>query len=281
MMANRTKPSVEKLIRGYLGFCEGRGKAALTISSYGSDLHQFKNWLEERGLDFYSLRAKDFDLYLSDLRKEGKRVNTQRRKLLSARALYRYAFTRKKLDLHPALHVKAPERKERLPWIPNRDEVNRLISRCGGEGALAVRSRLIVRVLCETGMNVSELCSLEWRDCQGDQLTVQGKRKRVLRISQELRDLLAAWRMLHSGKHLFPGFNRFGPTSLRLTNRGVEVLFRRLSTGLPRLHPKALRHHAVMAWLVEGVADTEIRRRLGVNPLWSLDLYRRALERTV
>lgn len=275
-MAKRTKPSIEKLIRGYLGFCEGRGKASLTISSYESDLLHFKDWLKARKLNFYSLQQKHFDLYLADLRKEGRRVNTQRRKLLSARALCRFAFTRKKIPA--AIVVKAPERKEKLPWIPSREHLDQAVDHFSG--ALGLRNRLLVRLLAETGMSLSEMCALEWRNWDGDRLMIQGKRKRSLTISTEVQELLAGWRKAYGGKHLFPGFNRFGPTSLRMTNRGVELLFRDLARakGLPHLHPKSLRHHAVMSWLKAGVAEKEIRLRLGVNPLWSLEPYRRAME---
>ncbi len=276
-MANRTKPTVEKLIRGYLGFCEGRGKAALTISSYEGDLLYFRDWLKNRDLDFYSLRPKDLELYGADLRKNGLRVNTQRRKLLSARALYRYAFVRKKIP--EALSVKAPDRKEKLPWIPGAVELERVLSQLG-EGPLGLRNRLILVLLAETGMNLQELCSLEWRDWENDQLHIQGKRKRSMKISAQVQELLGRWRSAHQGKHLFPGFNRFGPTSIRMTSRGVELVFHGLAKAakLPRLHPKSLRHHAVIRWLQEGVADQEIRQRLGVNPLWSLEPYRRALD---
>src|SRR3990167_5407808 len=103
-------PTLEKLMKSYLGFLQGTGKAFLTVSSYRGDLEVFKNFLMKYSLDFYEIKARDFAIYEQFLRNEGMRTNTRRRKLITAKALYRYAFTRKYITSSPAKFLKTPQR---------------------------------------------------------------------------------------------------------------------------------------------------------------------------
>jgi integrase len=199
---------------------------------------------------------------------------------LSAKALVKYAVSRKKLAPSSVLYVKAPDRLERLPWIPLPADWKKISSRLEAKTPLGLRNRLAVRLLAETGITVAELCGLRWDQVAGAKLTLEGKRPRELKLSPELVRGLQNWRKANKGKHLFPGFNRHGATSEKMTTRGVELFFRRLAmdSGYPHLKPKTLRHLAIANWLRENMAETEIQKRLGVHPNYSLDAYRKHLE---
>lgn len=269
--------SLEKMMRGYLGFLVGTGKSALTVSSYRGDLLVFQEFLRERKLEFTALKAKDFDDYQFFLRKRGLRANTRRRKLITARALYRYAVTRKKIASSPARFIKPPARVERLPWIPVSADLQRFLEGIDLKSPLGLRNQLIVRLLAETGLSLSELCFLQWEQLRGLQLQVTGKKSRSVGIGKALAHDLARWKkQLEGHRFLFPGYNRFGLTSPRMTPRGVEILFRELGkrTGLPGMKPKSLRHYAVMAWLPV-LTDKEIQAKLGVTNTYSLQPYRK------
>jgi hypothetical protein len=62
-----------------------------------------------------------------------------------------------------------------------------------------------------------------------------------------------------------------------MTPRGVELFFRHLAkqSGFRSLKPKTLRHFAIASWLRAGIAETEIHRRLGVHPSYSLHAYQK------
>jgi integrase len=210
----------------------------------------------------------------------GLKTNTRRRKILSAKALVRYAVSRKKLVPSAVRFVKAPERLERLPWIPLPRDWEKIRGSFRLETPLGLRNALLAELLAETGLTVAELCALRWEQVKGRKLEVEGKRPRRLQISEQAAARLGAWRAHSQGKFLFPGFNRHGVTSERMTSRGVELIFRRLakSTGFRQLKPKTLRHFAIASWLRENQAEAEIQRRLGVHPHFSLDAYRKHLQ---
>lgn len=265
-----------KILRSYLGFLEGTGKSHLTIASYRGDLDVFRAFLEEEKLSFEGLNHGDFDRYHDFLIRRGLKTNTRRRKLITARSLCRYALTRKKIDFSPAQFVKPPERIEKLPWIPKPEEYEQFLLSLPVSSPYMMRNRLLVEMIAETALSVSELCVLRWQDFQGRSVSVPGKRTRRLDLSAELTESLEKWRNLNPGQNVFPGYNRHGIATERMSPRGVELLFHNLAkkTGFMELTPKTLRHFAIVEWLRDGTEDKEIQRRLGVSASYSLQNYR-------
>ncbi|RZA06402.1 MAG: hypothetical protein EOP11_10480 [Proteobacteria bacterium] len=276
------KPAYAKLVKGYMGFLTGTGKSLSTISSYQGDLNLLENFLAERKKDFYHLVPRDFEAYEYWLQNQGLKINTRRRKILSAKSLVKYAVSRKKMALSDVQFVRAPERLERLPWIPLPKDWEKLKSALPKGTTLSLRNTLLVHMLAETGLTVAELCALRWDQLSGGETTLEivGKHPRTLRLSEEVSSWLREWREKNTGKHLFPGFNRHGVTSSKMTPRGVELFFRQLAkaAGLKFLKPKTLRHFAIATWLSENIAENEIQRRLGVHSNYSFDAYRKHLE---
>lgn len=275
------KSSYAALVKGYIGFLTGTGKSISTISSYRGDLDLFEKFLQERKRDFYKLIPRDFDSYQIWLERQGLKTNTRRRKVLSAKALVKYAVSRKKVAQSAILYVKAPERLERLPWIPTPAEYSEVLSVIETRSLTGLRNWLVVQLLAETGQTLAELCALRWDQIGDEEITLDtGKRPRKLRIRADTDLQLREWKLRNPGKHLFPGFNRHGITSEKMTPRGVELFFRKIAkaTGHRHLKPKTLRHYCIVEWLREGVAESEIQRRLGVHPNYSLLQYRKVLE---
>lgn len=273
--------SFEKLLKSYLGFLEGTGKSASTIQSYRGDLLLLRDFFEKERFDFAKMSAGDFERYLYFMERMGLKTNTRRRKILTARGFYRYALSRKKLLSSPAQFLAPPKRLERLPWIPKKEEWERVLSLLPGkEDRLSFRNRLIVRLLEETGLSIAELCSLAWDQVSGRNLEVRGRKARRLRLSAALAAELLAYRKKSTGRYLFPGFNRYGITTAKMTPRGVELLFKDLAkrSGFKAFKPKTLRHYAVLRWLGEGLPNAEVLRRLGVRANYPLDAYRKLLK---
>jgi integrase/recombinase XerD len=279
--ATAARPPYAKLVRGYMGFLTGTGKSLATISSYRGDLDLFEKFLREKKRDFYRLSPRDLEAYHVWLEKQGLKTNTRRRKILSAKALVKYAVSRKKLAPSTVQYVRAPERLERLPWIPSREEFTKVLSVCEPKAPLALRNWLLVKLLSETGLSLAELCVLRWDQCNDSGVAVEGKRPRRLAIEAATAQRLKEWRDKNPGKHIFPGYNRHGITSEKMTPRGVELFFRVLArtSGFRFLKPKTLRHYCVVEWLREGLTDAEVQKRLGVHPTYSLHAYRKVLER--
>ena len=240
----------------------------------------FKDFLTTKKKSFIAIAPKDFDAFHYFLQKKGLKTNTRRRKLITARSLYRYALIRKKIPFSPAKFIRPPERLERLPKIPTKGEYQKLISMIPLRSSIALRNRILVQILGETGISVSELCALSWKNFSEKEVSILGKKTRKIKISSELKNMLKKWHKENRGKYIFPGFNRHGVTTEKMTPRGVEILFRQLAkkASLPKLMPKSLRHYIILEWLRQKIDEKEILRRLGVSSSYSLHAYKKLLE---
>ena len=147
-----------------------------------------------------------------------------------------------------------------------------------GEGRLALRNRVLLCTLLETGCLVSEVARLQFDqfDFERGVLEVQGKAARSIPISQQLLAQVASLRESGPGRFLFLGFNRFGPLAATpVTPRGVEMLVKAHASrlGAPELTPRVIRHSVVVAWARSGVEIPVIRERLGLKTDYAFRAY--------
>ncbi|MCO5144489.1 MAG: tyrosine-type recombinase/integrase [Oligoflexia bacterium] len=269
-------------MRHYLGFLKGRSKSTSTISSYKTDLELLEKFLQKKKKDFFQLRAKDFSQYEIWLEQQGLKTNTKRRKLITAKALVRYAVSRKKMSGERITFFRPPNRHERLPWIPGKEVYDKVFNSIEAEKVpIGKRNRLLVAMISELALQAAELCSLRWEHIQGKTLDLKTKKGRSLTLSSHLQDLLKDWKKQnHKGDYIFPGFNRHGIRTAKMTPRGLEKIFSLLAkqNNFPELKPKTLRHYAILQWLEAKTPETEIRRRLGVTSTYSLKPYLKVYE---
>lgn len=274
-------PTFDQMVKSFLGFLVGTKKAKLTVSSYKGDLALLKKYFQAKKLNFNKLGPNSLQSYDQFMIKQGLKTNTRRRKILVAKALFRYAVRRKKLNISPAQFIKPPARREVLPWIPTRQEVGTLIEAVPHKTELGQRNKIIFKLLAHTGVTLSELCSLRWEDFENGKIEVKGKRLRTITLTNELAGELKEWKAHTKGKFIFPGFYRHGLFTEKMTPRGVELSMHGLANqlGYPKFKPKSLRHFAILSWLHEGIAETEILRRLGVRKHYPLAQYQKYLEK--
>src|SRR5690606_5943646 len=118
----------------------------------------------------------------------------------------------------------------RLPWIPTSDEFANVLGIIETKSLTGLRNWLVVQLLAETGLTLAELCALRWHQLGDEVITLDtGKKPRKLKIAADTDLRLREWKLRNPGKHLFPGFNRHGITSEKMTPRGVELFFRKIA----------------------------------------------------
>jgi len=115
------------------------------------------------------------------------------------------------------------------------------------DAPLGLRDRAMLELFYSSGLRLSELCALRWRDLQLDEglVTVLGKgaRQRIVPVGSHARRALHEWRAVRGGDEdspVFPGRGG-GP----IGPRAVQVRMRQLARrqGLfKRVHPHLLRH---------------------------------------
>jgi integrase/recombinase XerC len=216
--------------------------------------------------------------------KTAKRATVQRR-LFAIKAFFKYRETVAG-SANPALTMRSPKSERRLPSILSEDQIQRLLRSLQSyeiEPA-GLRDRAVIEVLYSSGLRVSELTGLDWRDVDSDvgMLMVRagkGDKDRIVPIGEPALEALLKWRKAMPGNAM-PG-TPDGPvfTNLRggrLTSRAVEMILQaRLKEAGVSAHatPHGLRHSFATHLLDHGADLRSIQEMLGHSNLATTQRY--------
>jgi integrase/recombinase XerC len=260
-----------------------------TVDSYRRDLLAFRKFLLERAaivgrqvdeIDLAQVSADHIRSYLAELMKTAQRATVQRR-LSAIKAFFRYRESTIGAA-SPALSIRSPKNVRGLPSILQQDEVRRLIEVAPEDSSVpAMRDRAIFETLYSTGLRVSELVGLNWRDID-DELGMimvrsgKGNKDRLVPIGEPALDALKAWR-----RAMPIAWEPDGPVIInlrggRLTTRSVEMILQRrisaagVSAGIT---PHGLRHCFATHMLSNGADLRSIQEMLGHASLATTQRY--------
>jgi integrase/recombinase XerC len=260
-----------------------------TVDNYRRDLMFFRRFLLERRasrgeaaeeVDVSAIAADDIRGYLAVLMKTSSRATVQRR-LSAIRAFFRFMETATTMP-SPARAIRSPKSERRLPSILDIDSARRLIEfDADDQRAAARRDRAMMETLYSSGLRVSELVGLNWRDLDDElgMVTVRsgkGNKDRMVPIGEPALDALAAWRraMPVAWELDGPVFTNLRGT--RLTTRSVEKIIARRSdaAGIDRaITPHGLRHSFATHLLNAGADLRSIQEMLGHSSLATTQRY--------
>jgi len=274
-------------------FAAALGKASRaadnTVSNYRRDLCDFRRFLLERGAAPDSsgeevvpgaITADHIRGYLSEAMKTLSRATVQRR-LFAIKAFFRWRETMA-TSASPARALRSPRTQRRLPAILPEEDVRRLIEAESEDASpAALRDRAILETLYSSGLRVSELVGLNWRDVD-DEIGIvlvrsgKGNKDRMVPIGEPALDALKAWQ-----RAMPKAWELDGPviTNLRggrLTTRAVEnVLAQRIvAAGLATsITPHGLRHCFATHMLNSGADLRSIQEMLGHASLATTQRY--------
>ena len=172
--------------------------SAHTVVAYIKDVNQFYDFiytslgeisLEE--IDHKSIRL--WLVYLMDEKQVS--ANTVNRKLSSIKTYYRFLLLSEVLSVNPTLKVISPKISKRLPEFVSQGSMEKLLGAELFENSFSgVRDHLVMELLYQTGIRLSELIGIQMHDV--DQLVksvkVTGKRnkQRIVPITIELQKLI-------------------------------------------------------------------------------------------
>ena len=274
-------------------FAAALGKASRaadnTVSNYRRDLRDFRSFLLARAaavdssgeeIDQRAITTDHIRSYLSEAMKSLSRATVQRR-LFAIKAFFRWRETMAGAP-SPARALRSPRTQRRLPAILPEDGVRRLIEADSEDKTPAgLRDRAILETLYSSGLRVSELTGLNWRDIDDEVGMVlvrsgKGNKDRMVPIGEPALDALKAWR-----RAMPKAWELDGPviTNLRggrLTPRAVEnILARRIVTaGLgTSITPHGLRHCFATHLLDSGADLRSIQEMLGHASLATTQRY--------
>ena len=245
-----------------------------TADNYRRDLVFFREFLSSRGKaerPVSEIDADDLRGWMDQMMKDGAQRATVQRRLAAVKAFFRYREATQG-DPSPARPLRSPKLDRKLPSIMERRDVGRLIEFDSNDNRpKSLRDRAIIETLYSSGLRVSELVGLDWRDIDDElaMLTVRsgkGNKDRVVPIGAPALVALRAWR---AALPIPPSHDGPVITNLkgrRLTTRSIEMIVARRLIGaglVTNITPHGLRHCFATHLLDNGADLRSIQEMLG------------------
>lgn len=256
----------------------------LTVSSYKNDIQQFVAFVTaggKRDFDATSISSHDVRAWIVDLSNRGISPRSIRRKVQAVRAYYRYLQRNQTVETNPAMDVELSKLPKRLPGIVRDKNLDMLLDAELDETDFeAVRDRLVLMMLYETGLRRAELIGLRDADVDTHEgsLKVLGKRnkERIVPFGNELARLITHYRQLRDDKHA-------GTEPFFITSRGnalypslvYHIVHDNLAQvgGGTQLSPHVLRHSFASTLLNHGAQLNSVKELLGHSSLAATQVY--------
>ena len=224
-----------------------RAMSVHTLDAYRRDLEALAGWAQARGLeDLVRLEAAQLREFVAAEHRRGLSPKSLQRRLSACRSYYAWLLKNGHIPASPGAGLRAPKAPRRLPQVLDVDEAVRLVE-VPTDAPLGLRDRALLELFYSSGLRLSELCGLRWRDLQAEAglVTVLGKggKQRSVPVGSHARRALDQWRASTGAggeAFVFPGRGG-GPIS----QRAVQVRIRQLAVrqGLfKHVHPHMLRH---------------------------------------
>lgn len=276
----------------YIHYCQKeKTLSSKTIKAYTIDLKQFFYFTKLHG--HCSLECADKLLvkqYVHHLQDQYK-IKTVKRKVASLKAFYNYLVYEEIIEVSPFHRLKLRLKEPfKLPTVLYPNEINKILLNLNTKyiNSLhseshkkfsALRNKVIVEMLLNTGLRVSELCNLKIEDiCLSSRyIRVNGKGKKQRQIYivakhliEHLKELDAYYKLINKNRIYFfmnKRKNRYSEQSVR------NMLAAHSKIENKKVTPHILRHTFATTLLEEGVDIVNIQHLLGHHSVVVTQIY--------
>ncbi len=258
-----------------------RRLSAHTIAAYRCDLEALLRFCGRRaiqrwdGLDNAQLRA-----FAAAEHTAGLSPRSIQRRLSAARTFYGFLLREAASVHNPAVEVRAPKTRKRLPTTLDTDQMARLLE-FSPDDALSIRDKAMMELFYSSGLRLGELTGLDRSAIDLEDRTVRvlgkGAKTRIVPVGRHAVDALTRWlreRAKWTGGDQAAVF--VGRAGRRLTSRAVQL---RVGTWARRqglamhVHPHMFRH-SFASHLLESSSDLRgVQELLGHADIGTTQIY--------
>lgn len=271
-------PSQIAAIEDFLAYLQvERQMSAHTLDAYRRDLEVLAQWAQPQDLDVVTLQPDQLRLFVAAEHRRGLSPKSLQRRLSACRSFYTWLLKHGRIQANPAAAIRSPKAPRKLPQVLDPDEAKTLVE-VPTDAPLGLRDRALLELFYSSGLRLSELCALHWRDLDLDEglVTVLGKgrKQRSVPLGSHARRALHEWRASTGAAQdapVFPGRN-----GGMITPRAVQLRMRQLAQrqGLfKRVHPHLLRH-SFASHILESSGDLRgVQELLGHADIATTQIY--------
>ena len=222
-----------------------------TVAAYARDLATLTGYCERRALESWSgLGNREIRGYAAAEHAAGISPRTIQRRLSAVRGFYEYLRREGVTERNPAVEVRAPKSRKRLPATLDADQMAGLLD-FRADDALSARDKAIMELFYSSGLRLAELVGLDAGAIDLADRTVRvlgkGAKTRIVPVGAAAVDALRAWLAVRTawagpaaGGAVFvgKGGRRLTPRAVQLR---VDAWARRRGTPV-HVHPHLFRH---------------------------------------
>jgi len=230
-----------------------RRLSAHTVAAYRHDLETLLRFCERRGIDGWpALEHAGVRAFAAAEHAGGLAPRSIQRRLAAVRSFYSYLQREAHTERNPAIEVRAPKPRKRLPATLDADQMGRLLS-FRSEDSLSRRDKAIMELFYSSGLRLSELVGLEIAALDLADRTVRvlgkGSKTRIVPVGRQAALALRHW-LVERGAILARTRSTAGAVFITaagrpLTTRAVQLRVARWARlqgiGL-HVHPHMFRH---------------------------------------
>jgi integrase/recombinase XerC len=251
-----------------------------TIVAYKKDIEQFLDFsCIESVKDLADVNYQNIRSWLVEILEKGNSNRTAARKISSLRVYFKWLHKEGIITDNPVSKIKAPKQSKRLPSFFRESQLDSNgFQNMFDESFEGIRNKLIIEVLYQTGIRLSELIDLKIKNLADDKIKVLGKRnkERVIPISDHLnvliknylkivesKDLIGEYLfVLKNGKKIYP----------KLVYRLINFYLGNIA-DVDKCSPHVLRHTFATHMLNNGAGLETLKDLLGHANLSATQVY--------
>ncbi|MGH8090719.1 MAG: site-specific integrase, partial [Rudaea sp.] len=160
-----TDNPLESRIEGFIAYLRiERRYSPATLANYTRSLRRLREFLAAQGVTRWrQVRGEQIQALIAKSHRAGLSPGSLRDMLSAYRSFYRWLAREGEAATNPAIGVRSPKAPRKLPQVLDVDEVGALLD-FPVDDPESVRDRALLELLYSSGLRVSELTSVRWRD---------------------------------------------------------------------------------------------------------------------
>lgn len=254
-----------------------------TINSYISDINIFLEYLHIQKLNYKDVNHEVIRSYLKYLDEKKYKNSSINRILSSLNDYYNYLTKCKVTKYNYFEDINRPRKEKRLPNFINYSEYMNLLAIVEKEENefLKARNLLLLEILFDTGLRVSEAVNIEINNINKKEQSIKvlgkGNKERIVYYGDYAKNYLEDYLNLRRNINIVDKDYLFlNKNYTRLTRRGVEYLISDISKKAllrQKISPHTLRHSFATEMLNNGCDIRSVQELLGHKSLSTTGIY--------
>lgn len=250
-----------------------------TFENYNRDLKKFFKFLNDYKIkDIKKITKETVRLYFLKQKNNNISNRTLGRYYSSLNSFFLYSIEHEYIDVNPLKFIDYPKYTKKIPEYIYDSQLEKLLNEKTSENVeIELRNKLIIHLLLDTGVRVSELVNIKVHDIDVEERIIKvfgkGSKERFVFFTSKTKELLINYLIKRKEKAITDNLliNYKGE---KLTERSVQKIIKLVGEkiGLD-IHPHLLRHTFATDLLNKGADIRMIQELLGHENLDTTQIY--------